>query len=349
MKATSMKAVIVRERGEADVMSLETHEMPRLAPGEVLVEVEAAGVNYADLMQHRGTYPLTLDLPYTPGMEAVGRVVDTAPDVSRIRVGDRVAALSFAGGAYAEYLKTVESNVFAVPDAPDDAPDDALDAAPVLALLIQGLTAHALLRMSARLRPGENVLVHAAAGGVGLLAVRLAKRFGAGRVFGVTGDDAKARAVRDAGADAVFNRHDPAWTEAMREMLHETPHTGEAAIDIVLDPVGAAITPLNLDVLARGGRLVNYGWLSGETPHLTSGQTQAMLFANQSLTGFALDVFLRDDPGSARAAWSELMALLSSGELSPVTTTATGLRNAPDLHRALSEGTNTGKLCLRVR
>ncbi|MEO1657621.1 MAG: zinc-binding dehydrogenase [Pseudomonadota bacterium] len=327
-----MRAVVVENRGEPDVLTLTESPVPTIGSQDVLIAVEAAGVNYADLMQHRGTYPLRLPLPYVAGMEAIGRVVAAGPACQRFAVGDRVAAISFAGGAYAEHLCVPEAMAFLVPE-------DA-DAGFVLALLIQGLTAHALLSQSARLREGERALVHAAAGGVGLLSIQLASSAGAGRIIGVVGDDQKAALVKEAGADLVINRKTEDWVSRL---------SGEGdKVDVVLDPVGASNTAGHLAVLGDGGRIVFYGWLSGACPDLTSEQTQAMLFANQSLVGFALDALFRLQSDHVQTIWADLMQMLSNGVLKPRALMLEGLESASAAHGSLAKGDNQGKLCLKV-
>lgn len=328
-----MKAVCVSKRGEPDVLVVKEVDRPTPQAGELLVEVEAAGVNFADVMQHRGTYPLRLPTPYVAGMEAVGVVAATGPDCSRFAVGDRVAALSFGGGGYAEYMVVTEDMALPVPTD--------RSAGELLALIIQGITAHALLGYSAGRVKEKTVLIHAAAGGVGLLATQLARQMDASRIIGIVGDDAKKAAVVEAGADMVFNRRTEDWAQRIIEL--------DTKADVILDPVGEGIIGANLSVLAEEGCIISYGWLSGACPTVTADQAQAMLFANQTFTGFALDVLIRRHPMYVARAWDELIEALTVGRLSPTAVMRNGLARAREAHEVMASGSHEGKLCIRIK
>ncbi|MHB8874737.1 MAG: quinone oxidoreductase family protein, partial [Myxococcaceae bacterium] len=185
-----MKAIRIRERGGPEALRLEEVETPSPRTGEVLVRVRAAGVNYADLMQREGTYPLPTRLPLTLGLEVAGTVGSLGPEVWGFAEGDRV--LGGVGGGYAEYAVARVANVVPLPDG--------LDFAAATALLIQGATAHLMLA-AARVGHGQSVVVHAAAGGVGVLAVQLAKLRGAGPVIATASSARKLELAASLGAD----------------------------------------------------------------------------------------------------------------------------------------------------
>ncbi|QNE76359.1 zinc-binding dehydrogenase [Streptomyces finlayi] len=278
---------------------------PVAGPGEVLLTVEAAGVNFADTHQVDGSY-LTADaLPFVPGSEVVGRTAD----------GTRV--LARVSGGYAEQVVAKES---AVQPIPED-----LGAAEALSLMMQGLTAWHLLRSAARLREGETVVVHSAAGGVGSLAVQLAREFGAGRVLAQVSTPAKERLVLGLGADAVITY----------------PH-GEKA-DVVLDAVGGELFDQALGSLASFGRLVSYGNAarSGFTP-LDPARLNRL---NAAVVGFWLRPALAA-PGAVSGPLKELFGLVAEGRLKPVAGGSYPLAEARRAHEDLLARRTVGKIVL---
>jgi NADPH2:quinone reductase len=228
-----MKAIRIHARGGPDVMVLEDVPKPVPGPGQVLIEVFAAGVNYADIGQRQGVYPNLRDLPATLGDEAAGLVVEIGPGVTGLAVGQRVVSL--VAGGYAEYALAAAEDVLPLPDD--------LAYAAATAIPIQGITADLLLRNASRLRPGESVLVHVAAGGVGSLAIQLARRAGASFVIGSTRTAAKAETILALGADLVVNSADPAWPGQVRAATQ-----GRGA-DVVLDPIGGEASQAGLACL----------------------------------------------------------------------------------------------------
>ena len=226
-----MKAVRINETGGPEVLRLEEIEIPQPRPGEVLIKVAAAGINYADLAQRQGRYLTATRLPSTLGMEVAGTVEAHGGGPAAPAVGTRVAALCYGG--YAEYAIAPASGVIPIPDS--------LDFAHAAALPLQGLTAYQLLRESARLQTGERVLVHAAAGGVGTLAVQIAKLMGAGQVIGTASTVEKLELVRRLGADVGINYTEGDWVEQVRSA------TGGRGVEIVLEMVGGAIAQQSLE------------------------------------------------------------------------------------------------------
>jgi NADPH2:quinone reductase len=240
-----VKAIRVHTTGGPEVLRLEDVPTPEPAPGQILVRVEAAGVNFVDVYQRKGLYKLPL--PATLGREAAGIVERVGEGVTSARPGDRVVSET-AVGAYAEYAIVPAERAVILPDG--------MDARLAAAVMLQGLTAHYLAYSTYPLRPGETCLVHAAAGGVGLLLCQVASRIGA-RVIGTAGSQEKARLAREAGAAEVI-----VYTET--DFLEETKRlTGGAGVQVVYDSVGRTTFLRGLDCLAPRGMMVLYGQSSG--------------------------------------------------------------------------------------
>lgn len=241
-----MRAIRITESGGPDVLTSTELPDPTPGPGEVLVEVAAAGVNYIDTYQREGIYPMTL--PYTPGLEGMGRVRALGEGVSDVAVGDRVAWCEVLG-SYAELVVAPADHLVPVPDAVDD--ETAVGA------LLQGMTAHFLVTDCHPVSDGETVLVHAAAGGVGLLLVQLAAARGA-RVIATTSTPEKEALARAAGAAEVLRYADV--PEAVREL------TGGEGVAAAYDSVGATTFDGSLASVRRRGIVVLYGAASGPVP-----------------------------------------------------------------------------------
>ncbi|OLT23603.1 NADPH:quinone reductase [Actinomadura sp. CNU-125] len=241
-----MRAIVVSENGGPEVLEPAERPDPEPGPGEVLVDVAAAGVNFIDVYFRTGAYPQPL--PYTPGMEAAGTVAAVGPGVDGFAVGDRVA-WSNVQGAYAERAVVPAESVVPVPDGVD--PQDAA------AVLLQGMTAHYLTRSTYPVRDGDTVLVHAAAGGMGLLLTQVATMLGA-RVIGTASTPEKAELAREAGADAVLGYD--GFADRVREL------TGGEGVAAVYDGVGAPTFDGSLASLRRRGVLALYGAAGGPVP-----------------------------------------------------------------------------------
>ncbi|MFV2173409.1 quinone oxidoreductase [Actinomadura sp. LOL_016] len=241
-----MRAIVVSENGGPDVLEPAERPDPEPGPGEVLIDVAAAGVNFIDIYFRTGAYPQPL--PYTPGMEAAGTVAAVGSGVDGVAVGDRVAWANVQG-AYAERAVVPVEKVVPVPDGVD-LPDAA-------AVLLQGMTAHYLTRSTHPVREGDTVLVHAAAGGMGLLLTQVATMLGA-RVIGTASTPEKAELARGAGADAVLGYD--GFADRVREL------TGGEGVVAVYDGVGAPTFDGSLASLRRRGVLALYGAAGGPVP-----------------------------------------------------------------------------------
>ena len=323
-----MKAIRIHETGGPEVMHLEEVEIPTLAQGEVLIKIAAAGINYADLAQRRGAYLTRTRTPMTLGFEVAGTIAAHGPGTSAPPVGTRVIA--FVEGGYAEYAIASAATIIPIPDN--------LDFAHAAAFAVQGLTAYQTLRESGRLQPGESVLVQAAAGGVGTLAVQLARLMGAGKVIGTASNEQKLDLVRSLGADAAINYTQDDWVEQVKKA------TDGRGVDIVLEVVGGDVADQALKCLAPFGRLVVIGAASGERAQFSAIQ---LMYKNLSVVGYWLTAWM-SRPDRIAAAPIELMQYLASGNLQIIVGQTFPLAEAAEAHRVIAERRTTGKVVLLV-
>jgi NADPH2:quinone reductase len=315
-----VRAIQITEFGGPEVLRLVELEQPRPQRGQLLVDVTSAGVNYADTHQVEDSYLSRAALPLVPGGEVVGRTRD----------GRRVVAFCGQGG-YAEQAVVDERLAHDVPDGVTDGQ--------ALALVVQGLTAWHLLRTSARLAEGESVVVHAAAGGTGSLAVQLAKHFGAGRVIATASSREKRDLAVQAGADVAV----PADAEGLKERLIEA-NGGEEA-DVVLEMTGGPVFDASLAVLAPFGRLVTYGLASRVPP--TPVPAAQLMARSRSVAGFWL-MHCLGRPGMYREPMAELLAMAQDGRLRPLAGGEYPLSEARRAHEDLRARRTYGKLILDV-
>lgn len=315
-----MRAIQITEFGGPEVLRLADVPRPEPRDGLELLTVTSAGVNYADTHQAENSYLAKQELPLVPGGEVVGRRAD----------GRRVSAFAASGG-YAEHALAHPAATFELPDDVDDGQ--------ALALLAQGLTAWHLLRTCARLQPGESVAVHAAAGGVGTVAVQLAKRFGAGRVIGLASSEDKRALATELGADAVVDSNAADLATALVEA-----NDGKR-VDIVLEMTGGSVFDASLAALARLGRLVVFGMASGIQP--TPVDPAVLMGRSQTVSGFWLVHFL-SRPDLLQPQMAELLELVGSGELRIIVGGHYPLADARQAHEALRSRRSVGKLVLDI-
>lgn len=321
-----MKAIRINETGGPEVMHLEEIPTPTPKEGQALIKVEAAGINFGDLAQRQGAYLTRTRTPMTMGVEFAGTVAALGPGVTTPTVGTRVAGVG--EGAYAEYVVAQASSLIPIPPN--------LDFVHAAAFPVQGLTAYQLLRESAHLQPGESVLIHAAAGGVGTLAVQLAKLMGAGTIVGTASNADKHTLVRRLGADAAINYTEPDWVEQVKQA------TGGKGTDIILEMAGGSISEQSLQCLAPFGRMVIFGAASGQIAQFTGIQ---LMYKNQSVIGYWLTSQLQR-PDRIAAAAMELMQYLAAGKLEIVVGQTYPLAQAEQAHRAIAERQTMGKVVL---
>jgi NADPH:quinone reductase len=320
-----MRAIRISQWGGPDVLEL-VDDVPVPDPGDdqVLVRVSRAGVNFADTHARENSYLARYELPLIPGAEVAG-VVER--DGGGFEAGQRVIALVGTGG-YAEYVAAPAATTFPVPDGVEDGV--------ALALLVQGLTAWHLYRTSAALRRGESVVVHAAAGGVGSLAVQLGRPLGAGRVIATASSEPKRDLALKLGADAAVD----VGAEDLAGALVEA--NGGEKVDVVLEMAGGRVFDESMKALATFGRLVTYGNASGERNTVSSG---TLMRRSHSVVGFWLVHCLRD-PEMVRAPLEDLFRRAAHDELRVVRGDEYGLSEARRAHEDLQARRTTGKLLL---
>jgi NADPH:quinone reductase len=320
-----MNAIRVREQGGPEVLVLEEADDPRPTPGHVLVGLHAAGVNMIDVQQRSGGYPV--GLPFTPGTEGAGEVIETGEGVDGWTPGDRVAYAAVPG-AYADLALVPAERLVPVPAAV------AMELA--AAALLQGMTAHYLVHSVVPLPDGSVVVVQAAAGGVGLLLTQMAAARGI-RVIGTTSTEDKAALVRGAGAiDVVVRGRDDLGAVV-------ADHTGGAGAPVVFDSVGRDTFDDSLRSLARRGCLVLFGQSSGAVPPLDLSRLQRAGSVFVTRPGLADYVATREEL-LHRA--DVVMTTIAGGDLDVRIHARFPLARADDAHRALQSGTTAGKLLL---
>ena len=320
-----MKAIRVHANGGPEVLQVEDLPVPAPAAGQVLIRIEAAGVNFIDVYHRTGLY--SLPLPLTPGKEAAGVVEEVGEGVTTVRPGDRVVSESVVGG-YAEYGLVPAERALPLPDG--------VDARQGAAVFLQGLTAHYLTQNTYPLRGGDSCLVHAAAGGVGLLLCQLASRLGA-RVIGTAGNEAKARLAREAGASEVILYNDVDFVAETKRL------TGGAGVKVVYDSVGRTTFLKGLDCLAPMGLMVLYGQSSGQVEPF---QPQILsLKGSLYLTRPALAHYVAA-PSELHRRATELLEWVREGSLRVRIGNEFPLDAAAEAHRALEGRKTTGKVLL---
>ncbi|EID13339.1 NADPH:quinone oxidoreductase family protein [Mycolicibacterium phlei] len=297
--------------------------------GAVIIEVHAAGVAFPDVLQTRGLYQYKPEMPYVPGGEVAG-VVRSAPADAHVKAGDRVAGLTMLCGGMAEVVALPAERVFKLPD------NVSFEAG--AGLLFNDLTMHHALRTRGRLAPGETVLVHGAAGGIGTSTLRLAPAFGASRVIAVVSTEEKAQVARAAGAtDVVF-------VDGFKDQVKEL--TGGRGVDIVVDPVGGDRFTDSLRSLAPGGRLLVIGFTGGEIPTV---KVNRLLLNNVDAVGVGWGAWTLTHPDYLAEQWAELEPLLASGRVSAPEPQVFPLEQAADAIAALEDRTARGKVVVKIR
>ena len=322
-----MKAIKVEEFGEPGVLQSVEVERPSPGEGEVLIEVKSAGVNYADTMRRRDQYVESQELPFTPGSEIAGVVAEVGDGVENVSVDDRVVTLLGTGG-YVEYAVAPARNLIPIPDG--------LDFDEAAAIPLQGLTAYHVLETSGQLKQGESVVVHAAAGGVGYLAVQMAKLMGASPVIAAASTQEKLDLAKDLGADVLINYTEEDWPEKVREA------TDGNGADVILEMVGGDFPQKNLQCLNVFGRMVVFGAASGDRGSLVPA---ALMKKNHILAGFYLpNIMVRRELFGP--SLKKILGWISSGDLKINVGARYSLEQARDAHQALEGRETTGKIVL---
>ncbi|PDW00434.1 quinone oxidoreductase family protein [Candidatus Chloroploca asiatica] len=320
-----MRAIHVHATGGPEVLQLVDITPPEPGPGQVRVHVAAIGLNFIDTYHRTGLYKLPL--PFTPGMEFAGTIDALGAGVTGWTVGDRVATASGSGG-YAEYALAPVERLVAVPA------EVALNQA--AAVMLQGMTAHYLVTSTYPLKSGETCLVHAAAGGVGLLLVQMAKAIGA-RVIGTVSTEAKAALARGAGADEVIFYTSEPFPQRVREL------TDGRGVDVVYDSVGATTWEGSLDSLRPRGMMVTFGNASGPVPPVSP-----LVLSSKGSLFLTRPTLAHYIATSEELAWraGDIFAWIGSGKLNVRIDRSYPLADAAAAHRALEGRETTGKVLI---
>jgi NADPH2:quinone reductase len=323
-----VKAWRVHQTGQPrEAMRLDEVPTPEPGPGQVLLRVLAANINFPDALLCRGEYQIKPPLPFTPGVEMCGEVAALGEGVVGVELGARVITPALLpGGAFAEYALVSADGVFPAPEALDDAQ--------AAALHIGYQTGWFGLHRRAALRPGETLLVHAAAGGVGSAAVQLGKAAGA-TVIGVVGGADKAKAARDLGADVVVDRH----TEDFVAVVKDT--TAGRGANVVYDPVGGDAYTRSTKCIAFEGRIVVVGFTSGTIP--APGLNHALV-KNYAILGLHWGLYNVQDPVAVRQAHEELSRLAAEGTVRPFVSERVPFEGAADAVQRVADGSTVGRL-----
>ena len=320
-----MQAIRIHQFGSADVLRGESIPMPEPGQGEARIKIEAAGINFIDVYQRTGQY--RGELPFTLGVEGAGVVDEVGAGVTEVKPGDRVAFASHPG-SYAEYATVSAWKLVSIPNG--------VSMQQAAAVMLQGMTAHYLTHSTYPLQPGDTALIHAAAGGVGLLLVQIAKRCGA-CVFGTTSTEEKARLARTAGADEVILY---TQTDFEKEVKRLTDGKG---VNVVYDSVGKTTFDRSLNCLKPRGYMVLFGQSSGAVPPLDPQVLNAK--GSLFLTRPTLGHYTADRQELLQRA-NDLFAWIAAGELSVRVDKAFPLAQAAEAHRYLESRQSKGKVLL---
>jgi len=323
-----VRAWTVSALGEpAEVMRLVEVTVPQPEAGQLLVRVLGAAANFPDVLMCRGLYQVKPDLPFTPGVELCGEVVTAGPGVTAFAVGDRVIGGSvLPAGGFAELALMDVATTFPAPAGLDDAEASAF--------YIGYQTGWFGLHRRAHLQPGETLLVHAAAGGVGSAAVQLGKAAGA-RVIGVVGGPEKAEVAGKLGADVVVDRHAEDFVEVVRDI------TGGRGADVVYDPVGGETYQRSTKCIAFEGRIVVVGFAGGQ---IQSAALNHALVKNYSIVGLHWGLYTTKDPALVRHCHDELVRLVADGRVRPLVSEQLALGEVADGLQRLADGSTVGRV-----
>jgi NADPH2:quinone reductase len=320
-----MKAIQVQKTGGPEVLTQVDLPVPKAKSNEAVVKIAASGVNFIDVYFREGRYPATL--PFTDGQEAAGTVTEVGGDVKSVKVGDRVA-YSNVMGTYAEYAAVPADRLVRVPDKITDQQ--------AAAAMLQGMTAHYLINTTYPLKKGETSLIHAAAGGVGLLLVQMAKNIGA-HVIGTVGTEEKAKLAREAGADEVI-------VYATQDFEAETRRlTGGKGVHVVYDGVGKSTFEKGLNVLRPRGYMVLFGGASGPVPPfdpIVLSQKGSLFVTRPSLIHY---VALREE---LEQRSGDVFAMIAAGKLKLRISQTYKVEEVQQAHRDLEGRKTTGKILL---
>ncbi|MEQ8258982.1 MAG: NADPH:quinone oxidoreductase family protein [Alcanivorax sp.] len=323
-----MRAILCKELGPADKLVIEDVPSPQVSGDGVKVKVKAAGLNFPDTLIIEGKYQIKPELPFSPGGEMAGEIIEVGPDVKNLKPGMRVMGLT-GYGSFAEEMVIGESRVIPVPDGMKDETAAAFS-------MVYGTSYHAL-KQRANIQPGETLLVLGASGGVGLAAVELGKAMGA-KVIAAASSDDKLQVAKEAGADDLINYTDEDLKEALKSRYPQ-------GIDVIYDPVGDRFTEPALRNMAWNGRFLIVGFAAGEIPKIPANLT---LLKGCSVVGVFWGAFTAKEPKEHIQNVKELMQLFADGKINPRVSEVFPFEQYEDALAALSSRRAKGKVVLKV-
>lgn len=329
-----MQALVVQEHGPLETLTLMERPDPVPGPGEVLVDVYAASINFPDLLVINGTYQFLPPRPFSPGKDFAGVVSAVGPGVTTCKPGDRVSA-QIEFGAYAQKCVVREKNCHRMPDR--------MSYADAAAMGLVYLTAHFALVERARYREGEIVMITGAAGGVGLAAVQVAKALGA-TVIATVSTEEKAALAKANGADHVVRTDVPDLRESLRDQV--TNAIGKRGVDIIVDSVGGDVFDASLRTIAWSGRVIVVGFASGRIPEVKAGH---LLVKNIAVIGLQWSSYRERAPDHVREVQQELFRWYEEGKIKPHVMAKYPLRDYVQALRAVRDRAVTGKVVLMMR
>ncbi len=322
-----MKALVCKEYGPPEKLLIETRPDPVPGPGEVLVNIKAAGINFPDVLLIAGTYQVKVPPPFVPGNEAAGIIGAVGENVTRCKVGDRVIITPPSGG-FAEKCVVPEKLALPLPDS--------MNYEQGAGFTITYATSYHAFRQSTELRPGETVLVLGAAGGVGITAVEIARALGA-RVIAAASSEEKLQFAREAGADETINYSEVSLRDAVKEL------TGGKGVDVVYDPVGGELAQMALRSLAWHGRYLVIGFACGDIPNFPAN---IALLKEASIIGVWWGTWSNHNPGESLQNMMELASMVDDGRLQPRVTETYPLDHYVDAFSTITERRAKGKVVL---
>lgn len=325
-----MKAVVCRQWGSAEDLVVEEIESPAMAAGDVRIAVHACGINFGDTLMIAGQYQVKPPFPFTPGFEIAGEIMEIGDGVSHYKPGDRVIAFTDYGG-YAEEVVTRATSCLPIPDNMNF-----VDAA---AFMVAYGTSHLALDHRAHLQAGEVLLVHGAAGGVGLTAVEIGKRMGA-TVIATASSPEKLAVTQQYGADHLINYREENFRDRVKEI------TGGKGADVIYDPVGGDVFDSSLRCINWEGRLLVIGFASGRIPQAPANLT---LVKNCSIVGVYWGAYAMKQPQTLLESMQTLLGWYSEGKLKPHISATYPLEQVAEAMTMLTNRESTGKVVLVVR
>lgn len=324
-----VKAVVVTEFGKPEVLKVADMEVPSINSKQVLIKVEKASVNFADVKARYGKKGKG-KFPFIPGLDVAGTIEVVGADVKQFQVGQRVVAFP-VGGSYAEYVVANENLTFPIPDTLEF---DVAAACPTVSFL-----SYKLLADLARIEKGETVLIHSAAGGVGTTAIQMAKILGAGKIIGTVGSEQKIAYAINAGADHVICYEKENFSEKVNEL------TDGIGANIILDSVAGRISEQSINCLAKYGRLVHFGNSSGEAGHFKTSELHSSC---RSVLGFSLGTTRKERPESLKETANQVFRYINEGLLNIKIGHYFSLEDVVSAHRLIESRQSTGKILLDI-